>query len=109
MTGVRVFTLDAVVKHEIHVENLIARPQILAGVVVALQAPSHLQARVLKHQRHLIDLAVTGDATDPFADMNIVPEIDEIRQVMNARPFERDPGAPTLPHGIEQRGVGPDA
>ena len=52
--------------------------------------------RVLEHERHLIHLPVTGRAANAFGDMNIVLEIDKVRQVMNAGPFQGNLGVPAF-------------
>src|SRR6185295_11880101 len=43
----------------LHVEDLGARPHLLLGVAMTLQAPFHLQRCRLPHQRHPVDAAVT--------------------------------------------------
>ncbi len=72
----------------IHVENLIERPQRLFGIAVAAQAPLHQQGRRLKHQRHLIDGAVTRGTADTLVDVNAVIEIHEIGEAVNLYPLD---------------------
>ena len=73
----------------IHVENLAARPHVLRRVVMAVEAPLHLQRFSLPGQRHPVYAAVTAHATDPFTDMNAVIEVHEVRQVIDPVPTDR--------------------
>ena len=92
----------------VHVEHLLARPQVGRRMHVAVAAPLHLQGVFLAHQRHLVDLAVAGDAADALVDMNAVIEIDEIGQVVHPHPLDRAVGAVALAHRLEHRRVRPD-
>ena len=62
-----------------HVGDLIVGPQIFLGIAMAIQTPAHGQLFGLKHERHLIDLAVTGRAANTLIHVNAVIEIYEIR------------------------------
>ena len=75
---------------------------------MAIETPLHLQRRGLVHQRHLVDRAVTGITADAFIDVNAVIEINEIRNLVHARPLDRPAAAETLAHGLEKSGIGPD-
>src|SRR5579862_2049654 len=75
---------------------------------MAVEAELHLQRRVLIDQRHLIDGAVAGVAADSLINVNAVIEIDEVRELVNARPFERTAAAETLAHRLEIGRIGPD-
>jgi hypothetical protein len=75
---------------------------------MAVQTPLHLQRRVVVHQRHAVDRPMTGIAADALGDVNAVIEIDEIRQVVHARPYQRLPGAEAFPDGFQHRRFGPD-
>ena len=50
-----------------HVEDLVARPDVFRRVAMAVEAPLHLQRRLLIHQRHLVDPAVARRAADALA------------------------------------------
>src|SRR5581483_12324418 len=52
-----------------HVEHLVARPQVLLGSAMAVQAPLHLQSGVVVHERHDVHQPLPGVAADPLADM----------------------------------------
>ena len=90
----------------IHVENLIAWPQNVLGVAIAVQSPFHLQRRCLEDKRHLVDLAVAGGATHAFVDVDAVIEIDVFSQPMHAHPVNGLIGAVALANGLQiTRGV----
>ena len=91
-----------------HIEHLVARPQVLLGGAMAFQAPLHLQRCVVEHERHSVDRAVAGIATDSLIDVNAVIEINEIRQIVNSCPYQRLAGAEALTHRFEQGRSGPD-
>ena len=63
----------------IHIGDLIVRAQILLRIAMAIETPLHGQRLGLKHERHLIDLAVAGGATNTLIHVNAVIEIYEIR------------------------------
>ena len=42
------------------------------------------------NERHLVHAAVAGGAADALVDVNTVIEVDEIRQVMDARVHSSD-------------------
>ena len=85
-----------------HIENLIARPQILLRRSMTLQAPLHLQRRLVIHQRHAVHRAVAGVAAYAFIDMNAVIEIDEVGQIIHPGPDQRFAGLVALAHRLEQ-------
>ena len=95
----------------IHVENLVAGAQNRFRVAMTIEAPLHQQGRSLKHQRHLVDLAVARRATHAFVDVNAVVEIDIVGQAMHANPFDGFISAITFAHrfqvagAIEQHGM----
>ena len=63
----------------IHIGDLVVWPQILFRVAMAIETPTHGQFLGLKHEGHLIDLAVAGGAANPLIHVNAVIEIYEIR------------------------------
>jgi hypothetical protein len=68
---------------------------------MALNAPLHLQRRNLRDKRHLIDAPVACCATYALIDMDRVIEINVVRKIVNARPFDRDAGFPAITDGFE--------
>ena len=68
---------------------------------MAIEAPIHVQRRVLVHQRHLIHRPVTRGASNPFVYVNAVIEIDEIGQPVHLHPGNRFIGAVTATHGFQ--------
>src|SRR6266536_3459619 len=92
----------------VHAEDRVARAHEAFGTAVTVEAPFHLQRLVLPHQRHAIDLAVTGRAADAFVDVNAVVEVHKIRQIVDARPLDRFPRAEALTDRLEERAVRED-
>src|SRR5687767_15067148 len=88
--------LDAVTLHELrpesglvfrdvaHVEYLFPRADELLRIAMAVQAPLHRQRRGLIHQIHAIDRAVAGRAADAFGHVDVMFEMDEVGQAMDA-------------------------
>src|SRR5580704_10696223 len=70
-----------------HIEHLIARPQVFLRRAMTLQTPLHLQRSVVEHQWHPVDRAVAGVATHALVDVNAVIEVNEIREVVDPRPY----------------------
>ena len=62
----------------IHICDLVVWPQIFLRIAMAIQTPTHGQFLGLKHEWHLIDLAVAGRAANPLIYVNAVIEIYEI-------------------------------
>src|SRR5437764_3962131 len=91
-----------------HIENLVARPEILSGIAMTIQAPRHLQCRLLIHEWHGVHRSVAHIAADTLGDVNTVVKEYEVRQRVNARPLERFPRAITGAYGLEQGCIGPD-
>ena len=91
----------------IHIEHLVARAQISLRMPVAVQTPLHRQWLRAPRQRHFIYAAVTYIASDPFRHMYAVVEVDEIRQIVDPRPLNRNAGPVTLANGLQCRGRRP--
>ena len=72
---------------------------------MAVDTPLHLERLLLVHQRHSIDLSVAGRAADALVDVNTMIEVDEVREVVHARPPDRPSGLETLADRIEKRAV----
>jgi len=75
---------------------------------MTLDAPLHLQRRIVKHQRHAIDRTVASVATNPFVDVNTVVEIDKIRQIVDPIPDQRLARAEAFANRLENRSRGPN-
>src|SRR5262249_2786037 len=91
-----------------HVEDLVARPEVRRRVAVAVEAAAHEERLVLIGEGHLIDAAVTLDASDPLADVDAVVEVDETRQVVDALPGDRVAVLEARPHRLQGRAAEPD-
>ena len=87
---------------------LAAHVQITLGMPVTLKAPLHEQRVFAPRHRHLIHRAVTRRAIDSPANVNAVIEINEVRKIVHASPFERAVLAKTGAHGFERRTIGPN-
>jgi hypothetical protein len=59
----------------------------------------------LTHQRHVIDRAVTGRATDALGDVDRVIEIDVVGQLVDLAPVDRPVFGETRAHRREHRGL----
>ena len=75
---------------------------------MAVHAPIHLQRALLPGERHLVDAPVAGGAADPFAHVDAVIEVDEFRQIVDARPLHWLARLEALAHRREHRAVRPD-
>ena len=69
-----------------HIENFVAGPKVALRVTMTIETPFHRQRLTLPCKWHFVDAPVTGGATDAFADVNTVIEIDILRKVIYSRP-----------------------
>ena len=87
----------------VHDRNGVLRSQIRIRIPVALQTPTHVQGRVLLHYFHAVDTTVATDTTDAELDMTGMIEVNEIRQIVNPDPLQRNsgllPGTTDCPFG----------
>ena len=68
---------------------------------VAFQTPGHaVRFRMIDH-RHVIDLAVTTETTDPAVNVRRVIVENVIGRAMNLHPLDRLAAFPTVTHGLE--------
>src|SRR5215471_3692082 len=81
----RLLRLGGLVAHGCH---KLPGPDVFFGSAMTIEAPPHLQVRLLGHQRHLIDAAVASLAADALGDVNAVVEVNEIGQVVNLGPAD---------------------
>ena len=94
--------------HVAHREDGVARPQVLLGRAMAIEAPGHLERRVLRHERHPVDAPVAGLAPDSLGDVDRVVEVDVVGQVVDLDPLDRSAGPPALPDRLELGRLVPD-
>ena len=90
-----------------HVRDVVGRPQIRRGIAMAVEAELHGEGFGAIGQRHLIDAAVAGFAADALGDVNVVTEIDVVRQPRDARPGDRLVVGKALADRLQHRGIGP--
>src|SRR5579863_8185216 len=87
-----------------HAEHLVARSDIFLRIAMTIDAPVHVQRVFLVRERHLIDAAVAGGASDALVDVNTVIEVYKVRQVVDTGPFQRFPAAEAGSHGLQKLG-----
>src|SRR6186997_2330584 len=75
---------------------------------VALEAPFHKKCVFPPGHGNLINRAVACRTLNAAMHMNAVIEIDKIRKVVDASPFERPIFTKTGAHRFERRAVRPD-
>jgi len=75
---------------------------------MAVNAPLHLQGRMVVHQGHAVHRTMTGVATHSLINMNAVIEVDKIGKIIDAVPDERLATPEALPHRLEYRRIRPD-
>src|SRR5579864_2337040 len=92
----------------IGIENFRFWPHIFLGLAMAFQAPGHVQRARTIREGHFGDLPVAGGAADALGHVNAVIEIDEIRQRVDANPFERFIVAIAGAHRFEHGRVRPN-
>jgi hypothetical protein len=73
----------------IHVENLIAGPNVGSRVAVTVHAPTHVKARCLRDYGHLVNLSVTRCAGHALVNVGTVIEIGVIGQSIDSIPDKR--------------------
>lgn len=91
-----------------HGGDELAGTEILFGIAVAIEAPAHLQAGLLIHQRHGVDAAMAGFAADALFDVDAVVEINVIGQVVHLSPADGFVSAVAFADGLEGGTVDPD-
>lgn len=75
---------------------------------MAVNAPGHGERRNLFHHAHAIDATVAGLAPYSFPDMDRMIEVDEVRELSDACPWNRPPGRETQPDRRERSAAEPD-
>ena len=90
------------------IDNSIRRSEKPLRLPMAIETPTHLKVARFPSERHLVHLAVAGRATDAFVQMDAVVEVNVIRQIVNADPFEGPAGLPALTHRLKDRRVFPN-
>ena len=92
----------------IHIEHVLARSHITLRGAVTLEAPIHIERIFPPRERHRVDSAVTGGATNALVDMNAMIEINKTGKVVDSGPLNRLAGAKTLAHRLQHRTIRPD-
>jgi hypothetical protein len=76
------------IRDPVGVVDLTLRPQVGGRVGVAVQAPLHRQRRDRVHLAHRVDVPMALVAADPVREVRGVVEVDELRELVDARPSE---------------------
>jgi len=82
----------------IQVKYLVNRPQVVFGITMTVQAPTHRERLFLVNYVHVVHLAVATHTADAAIDVDGVIEIGKIRHLVDFHPVNRIPALPTLPH-----------
>src|SRR5947207_15648325 len=90
------------------IDNSIRRPEKTLRLPMAIETPTHLKVARFPSERHLVHLAVAGRAADAFVHMDAMVEVNVIRQIVNADPFDRPAGLPALTYRLKERSVLPN-
>src|ERR1043166_2504529 len=78
-----------VVGFPVEIENLVIGSQKIFRVAMALQTPGHAHRFGVLHDRHVIDVAMATEATDPAINVRGVIVKNVIRQPMDPDPGDR--------------------
>ena len=89
------------------IEDVFLRPDVMLRMIMAIEAPPHVEGMASPSDGHLADFPVTGRTADPFADMNAVVKVHKVGNRIHARPQNRFVGPVAFPHGPEHGGVCP--
>lgn len=103
-----VFALSPIGWRPVHLEHLAPWPDEHFGLSMTLEAPLHLKRRCLICQRHQVDSSVTSRASHALVYVNAVIEINEVGQIVNARPLDWVTCAPALADWLQIRTIGPN-
>src|SRR5262249_37079760 len=77
-------------------------------VAMAFQTPFHVKGLLAGRQRHGSDLTVARFARHTAMNVNAVIEVNEVGQIVHARPTDRTVLAKTGAHRFEHRAIGPN-
>ena len=75
---------------------------------MTIETPLHLQRVGFIDERHLVDAAMAGRATDPLVHMNTVVEVHEAGKVVDAIPLDRLAGPEARANRFQHFGIRPD-
>ena len=89
------------------VENVLLGPDVALRMLMAIDAPTHVESVLPPRDRHLSKLPMARGTTDPFADMNAVIEIHKVGKRVYPVPHDRFACAVTGAHRLQHRGVRP--
>jgi hypothetical protein len=90
----------------IQIKDLTNGTQIVFGVAVAVQTPSHREWFFLVNDIHVIHVTVATRTADPPIDVHGMIEIGKIRYLMDLYPIDRISARPALSYRGQFRIVG---
>jgi len=83
----------------IQVKDLVDRPQIILGMPMAVQAPTHRERFLLVNNIHVVHLPMAAHTADAAIDVDRMIEIRKVRHLVDFYPVDRVPALPALPDG----------
>src|SRR5205085_285290 len=92
----------------VHVGNAIAWSQVRCRIAMTVQAELHGQWPGLVGERHRVHAAMTAHASDALGDVDVVAEIDVVRQPRDPMPRQRIVLCQTLAYRGEHGCAGPN-
>jgi len=90
-----------VFRFPIEVKDLVLGSQIIFGVAMAFQTPSHAVWLSHIHYRHVIDRTVTTETTDAAVHVRGVIVINVIDRAVDPHPVDRVAAVPALSHRLQ--------
>ena len=89
------------------VENVLLGPDVALRMLMAIDAPTHVESVLPPRDRHLSKLPMARCTTDSFADMNTVIEIHKVGKRVHPVPQDRLSCAVAGAHRFQHRSIGP--
>ena len=96
----------SVARLPIQVKNLVDRTQVIFGMTMALQAPTHRERFLLVNSIHVVHLTVAAYAAYTAIDVHRMVEICKIGDLVDLQPANWLPALPALLHGGQLRIIG---
>ncbi len=84
----------------LHVKNFFTRSDVVFRRSVTIVTPFHIKGVFLIHEGHLINWSMAALTANPLVDVDVMLKIDEIWQVVNACPLQRNVVTIARPYGL---------
>ena len=92
----------------IEIVDFLFRTDEFLGLAMAFKTPSHLERLRSPGQRHKIDIAMTRLTGHAFGNVYRMIEVDEVRKIMDANPFQRLAGLIACANRLEYWCIAPN-